>query len=100
MERSFPKSAVLGNPLFCVFQGLGGQAALARAAGFLLRDKAGILQNLDVLHDRGQGHAVRFSEFGNGSLAEHQAGKDGAAGGIGECAEGRIEGMCIVNHVV
>jgi len=59
-----------------------------------------MLEDADVLHHGGQGHAVRAGEVGHGRFAEHEGSEDGAAGGVGESAEGGIEGCGILNHVV
>jgi len=70
------------------------------AADFFLRDEAGAFEDPDVLHHRGEGHAVRFGKVADGGFAEHEGGEDGAASGIGEGAEGGVEGLRILNHMV
>jgi len=74
--------------------------AEARASNFFLRDETGLLENADVFHHSGKRHSVRAGEIGQGGLAEHKGSEDGAAGGVGEGAEGGIEGCRILNHMV
>jgi hypothetical protein len=100
IESAFPEAAVLGDPVFGLFQGSGGKAAEARTANLFLPDETGLLEDVDVLHHGGQGHAVRFGEIGQGSFAEHEGSEDGAASGVGESAKGGIEGCGILNHMV
>ena len=100
IESAFPEAAVLGDPVFGLLQGSGRELAEARAADFLLRDEAGVLEDADVLHHSGQGHAVRAGKVGHRGFAKHEGSEDGAAGGVGECAEGGIEGCGILNHMV
>jgi hypothetical protein len=96
----FPEHAVLRDPLFGGFQRLGRELALADASGLFLGDEAGALEDAEVLHDCRQRHAVGPGEFGDGGLAEHKSGEDGAAGGIGKGTEGGVESSGIVNHMV
>ena len=62
--------------------------------------EAGLLEDADVLHDGGKGHAVRAGKIGHGGFAEHEGSEDGTAGGIGKGAKGGIEGCGILNHMV
>ena len=100
IESALPEAAVLGNPVFGVLEGSWREPAEAGAADFLLRDEAGVLEDADVLHHSGQGHAVRAGKVGHRGFAEHEGSEDGAAGGVGESAEGGIEGCGILNHMV
>lgn len=70
------------------------------AAVFFLGDEAGLFKDVKMLHHRGERHAVRLGKFRDGSLAEHEGGKNGAASGVGERAEGGVEGVSILNHMV
>jgi len=100
IESAFPEAAVLGNPVFGLLEGSGGELAEARAADLFLRDEAGVLKDADVFHHGGEGHAMRAGEVGQGGFAKHEGSEDGAAGGVGESAEGGIEGCGILNHMV
>ena len=90
----------MGDPLLGFLQWLGGKLAMTGAARLSLRDQAGMFQDVNVFHHRRERHAVRLCEFSNRGLPEHECGENGAAGGIGERAKGRIEGCGILNHVV
>lgn len=73
---------------------------MAGAPVFSLGDEPSLFKDMDMLHHRGQGHTVRPGELGDGCLAQHQGGEDGAAGGISEGAERSIERCGILNHMV
>ena len=73
---------------------------MSRATDFFLCDEAGLLEDAKVFHDRGQGHAIGLGKLADGGFAEHQGGQNGAACGVGESAEGRIEPLVILNHMV
>jgi len=100
IESAFPEAAVLDNPVFGLLEGSGRELAEARAADLFLRHKAGVLEDADVFHHGGEGHAMRAGEVGQGGFAKHEGSEDGAAGGVGESAEGGIEGCGILNHMV
>ena len=91
VELIFPEDAVEGEPVGCLLHGRYGEAAHADAAGFFLRDEAGVFENVEVLQHRGHGDGMRTGEFGNGGVAALQGGENGSTGGIAECGEGRVE---------
>jgi hypothetical protein len=63
--------------------------------------ESGALEDAQVLGDRGERHVKSRREFANGLRAFGEAREDGAAGGIGEGAEGGVErAAVIVNHMV
>jgi hypothetical protein len=100
IERAFPEAAVLGDPVFGLPQGSRSELAEARTANLFLRDEPGVLEDADVLHDRGKRHAMRAGKVRQGGFAEHERSKDCAAGRVGERAEGGVEGCGILNHMV
>jgi len=53
-----------------------------------------------MLHHGRQRHAMWLSQLRDGSLAQHERGKDSAARGIGQGAKGGIERSRILNHTV
>ena len=65
-------------------------------------EKAGGLENTEMLGDGGERKGERFGNLGDGGFTLREAGEDGAAGGIGEGGEGGVErsGREIVNHTV
>jgi hypothetical protein len=73
------------------------------AVDFTLEESGG-LQDAKVLGDGRERNVKGRGEFADGGLAASQAGQDGAAGGIGQRAEGGVEwgvgGGQIVNHMV
>jgi hypothetical protein len=54
----FPEHAVSAQPPFGSNERRGGEAASADAAGFLRAENAGVLEDVDVLQERGQRHRV------------------------------------------
>lgn len=70
------------------------------AVNFAL-EEAGRFENAEMLGDGGKGEGKWLSELCDGGFALREAGENGAAGGIGECREGGVEGFRgIVNHMV
>src|ERR1700733_4479388 len=55
------------------------------------RDQAGTFQHFQMLGDGGQAHGERFRQILHGGFALGEPRQDGAAGWIGEGAEGGIE---------
>ena len=100
IEGVLPEPAVLSNPILGGLQRRWRKLTEPRAADFFLREEAGLLEDADVLHHRGKGDAVRASEIGNGGFAQEERSEDGAASGVGERAEGGVEGARILNHMV
>ena len=100
IESSFPEDAILGDPVFRGFEGSRSEPAEARPSDLFLGDQACVFEDAEMLNHRGKGHAVRPGKVGDGSFAEHEGGEDGAASGVGEGAEGGIEGLRILNHMV
>lgn len=71
------------------------------AAVDLAAQQAGGFENAQMLGDGGQRHGERPGKIFYGSLALRKTGQDGAAGGVGESAEGGVQaGGGIVNHTV
>jgi hypothetical protein len=93
------------DPAGGVLHGLGSETAAVRAAVDFAPEQAGGFQNAQVFRNCGKRDPERRGEFGDGGFAESEAGEDGAAGRIGEGAEGGVErrgrGRArIVNHTV
>ena len=101
VELRLPEGAVLRNPCGGVFHGVGLEATAVDAAIDFAAKKAGGFQNAKMFGDCREGNLKRLGDFGDFGLALREAGEDGAASGIGESAEGGIEGgIGIVNHIV
>ncbi len=95
-----PESAILLDPAGGFFHGLRSQSAAVHAAVDIAAKQPGRFKNTQVFRDRRKRNAKRFGKFRNSSFSGSQAREDGAAGGIGKCAESGIEVMRIVNHMV
>ena len=70
--------------------------ALQQASGF---------QDAEMLGDRGKRYRKGRGQFGDRGVSVREAGKDGAAGRIGQSAKGGVEGSTrspasILNHMV
>ena len=66
-------------------------------------EKAGGLQHAEVLGDGRKRDVEGRGEFGNGGFAQCETSQNGAAGGVGERAEGGVQGCRardIFNHIV
>lgn len=104
VELGFPENPVALDPTRGVQHGLGGEAATVDAAVDFALEQAGGFENAQVLGHRRQGNVERRGELADGGLPASQAGENSAAGGIGEGAEGGVEGSAggekIVNHMV
>ena len=62
------------------------------------RDKSGAFEYLEMLGNGGLAHGKRLGQFVDRGFAGGEAGKDGAARGIGESGEGGVE-MCITTRL-
>ncbi len=91
IELVFPETAVLLNPGGGLLHRRGGEAATMHAAVNLTREKAGGLEDAQMLRDSGEGDVEGLSQLGDGGFPEGQARKDSAAGGVGEGGEGGIQ---------
>jgi hypothetical protein len=100
VKLRFPERAVLGNPCLRFLQGPGSEPAAARAPEFSLRDEAGVFKDSQMLHHRGQAHAVGPGQLRDGGLAARQGRDDGAARGVSQRLEGGVESSVILNHSV
>ena len=89
------------DPLRGGFHGFWGEAAAVDTAVDFALEQTRRFENTDVFGDGWEGEWKWFGEFSDGGFALRQAGKNGAAGGIGEGGEGGVERSgLIVNHMV
>jgi len=80
-----PEALVAVEPVHRLLHRPGGQPARDRAAGLLPRDQASVRQDVEVLHDRGQGHRKRLRQFAHRkALAVAEPRHQRAPGGIGK----------------
>lgn len=101
VELPLPKAAVAGDPGGGVLHRARRQPAPAHPALAAAVDQPGALQHAQVLGDRGEGNTERLSQRCDGGLAGGEAGQDRAARGVGQRAEGGVQGgRLILNHVV
>jgi hypothetical protein len=99
----FPEGAIAFDPGGGVFHGLGRKAAVVDAALNLALQQAGEFENAKVFGDGGKRDVEGSGQLGDGGFAEREAGQDGAAGGVGESAEGGVQrglGGGMINHMV
>jgi len=100
VELRFPELAVLRDPVGGLLHRLGRQAeAMDAPVNFAAKQARGF-EDAQMLGNGGERHAERFGEIGDFGFAEREASEDGAASGIGESAEGRVESGRIFNHTV
>ena len=62
--------------------------------------EAGALQDVHVLGDGGERHVEAGGELADRALPFGELGEDVAPRGVGECGEGGVERVGLVNHVV
>jgi hypothetical protein len=96
-----PESAVLGDPGGGVLHGRGYEAAAMDSAINLAFEKAGGFEYAEMLGNGRERNAEGLGELRHGGFPKSKTSEDGAAGGIGESAEGGVErAVGIVNHMV
>ena len=81
-----------------VFEGARSQAHGANASVLLRGDQACVLEDTQVLHERGQRHRERCRELGHDSRRLRQSLHDGPARRVRESAEHCVELVVIVRH--
>src|SRR5713101_7192432 len=101
VEAPLPELAVRGRPLRGFAQGPGIERAVVLAATHLTLDKAGSLQQLEMLRYRVQRHVERSRDVGDPEGSLSQSSQDGPARLIGESRERPAEpGLGMFNHKV
>jgi len=103
VELALPEDAVLGDPVCGLLHGLRGEPAMAHATDLVLRDKTGLLENAQMLHNGRQRHVVGMGELGNGRRALGESRDNRPARGVGEGGKGGIQPVLrcdrrILNH--
>jgi hypothetical protein len=93
VELRIPEAAVVRDPFRRARQRLGGEAAAVDPALARPREQAGVLEDAEVLGDRGQGDGEGLGQLGDRRLALRETGQQRAARGIGERPERRVEGQ-------
>ena len=92
VELLFPELLVISDPLCGGAKRLRVEPAAAHAAVFVSLHQSGIFEHPQMLLHGGQGHAVGAGQFAERELAAAQLRQDGAASGVGQGAEGGVEG--------
>ena len=106
VEIGLPELLVEGEPVLRGLERLGVEADHAAGAAALALDEGGALEDVEVLGDGGEGDGVGLGELADGLLAADDVAEEGAAGGIGEGVEDRVEaGLGVggggkLNHMV
>jgi len=100
-----PKALIAIEPLHGLLHGRGRELACDGASGFAARDQAGIHEDIEMLHDRRQRHFEWLRQFAHrDAVLFIQARQQRTPRGVGEGAEGAIEGVLggilILNHEV
>ena len=93
IEPRVPELPVVGQPSIDLAQRARGQAAGAPLRRPRTRDRAGALEDFQVLGDGRPADLERLGELVDAHLAAGQAGEDGAPGRISQGSEGRSEGV-------
>jgi hypothetical protein len=81
-------------------EGVGRKPACADAADLLRRHELRLLEQPDVRSHSGQRHAEGLGELADRRVAGAEPFEDGAAGRVGKCRKGAVDGRWILNHWV
>lgn len=106
VELLGPEPLVTIEPLHRLLHRGGGEFACDLAPRFAARDQAGIRENVEMLHDRGQRHVEWFGQFADGNAVLFvEAGEERAPRRVSERAEHAVESgilgdVLILNHGV
>jgi hypothetical protein len=97
-----PEALVAVEPVHRLLHRPGGQPARDRAAGLLPRDQAGVRQNVEMFHDRGQRHRKGLREFAHRkALAVAKPRHQRPPGWVGKRGKGAVQHVfLILNHLV
>ena len=94
VEAAGPEPLVAVEPFIGVVHRLGVEPARHDAAVLLASDEAGVLQHIEVLHDRRQRHGKRPGQFGyRDGLALAQPRKQSAPSWVGQRGESAVEAV-------
>ena len=91
VESVFPEGALPGNPVRGRDERPRIQPAVVDAALASPLEQSSLLQDLQVLRDRGERHLERLREVRDARLSESEPREDGAPGRVRERGEGPIE---------
>jgi hypothetical protein len=91
IQLNLPEFAVYEQPLGRVAEWSRNQPTDVLAPLLLPLDQARVLEHRKVLGDGGQRDGERLGEDRERRLAQAEPFQNGAAGGIGECREDRVE---------
>jgi hypothetical protein len=85
-----------------LFHRLRGQATRHHPSGLLAREETRIGQDVEMLHDRRQGHRKGLGQFAHRlAVAREELRQQRAPGGIGERGKGAVQRLiAILNHEV
>ena len=96
-----PEAAIAGDPRARFPHRTGDEPAAPHAAVAPAHDEPRALEDTHVLGHGRQGHAERLGQRAHrGFPGLGEVGQHGAPGRVGEGREGRVQGRCIVNHMV
>ena len=95
---SLPGSLTSSDPLVEGIESRHIQVTDATTAALFTCHEAGAFENLEVLHDRRQGHWQRLSELLDRLWPLPQSLDDLPSRGIGECLENRVYIRLLVKH--
>lgn len=91
VEGLLPERAVLCDPVGGGREGLRVQPAVVNPPLFAFLHEPGVLENLQVLRNRGQRDLEGLGEVGHAELAEGEPGENRAPCRIGERGERAVE---------
>ena len=93
VEPLLPELARVIEPIGRPLHRLGRQGAAHHPARFLTLDEPGVLEDLQVLRETGQGHREGARELGDWTAAGGEQPHHLPARRVGERGEDRVEGL-------
>lgn len=98
-----PELLVTGQPHGGLLHGLGRQGQIDDTPVLGAGHQAGVLKHAQMLHEAGQGHAVRLGQLADGEMAALQVLQHLAACRVRQCGEHGVQGLIgivlILNHL-
>jgi len=101
VELLRPEGFVVGEPVLRCPEAMCIESDHTATSFAFAVDQVGALEDVEVLGDGGERHAVGLSDLADRLLAVGDVPQDGSAGGIGQGVEDGVErGGAVFNHVV
>jgi hypothetical protein len=98
VEPAFPRRAALDDPAFDHAEWLWLYSAGAHPAVLLGADQSAVLQDVEMLQDRGKGHRERCGQLRHGGRPDQKSVDDGSSCRVGQGGEDPVEVLAMLKH--